>query len=110
MATLLAVTTLTTAIVLHALAVPIIFTAVARHYFRADGAGEPLPTAFAFAATVAVLDLAVVAGLIQRSPAMMGSVTGFWLPLLLIFFATWATGALMSTMPWDGRATSPARP
>ena len=100
MGLLLATRHLGMALVLHAIAAPLIFAAVSRHYFRLPGAREPRPTAFAFVAIVALLDLVVVAGLIQRSLAMFESIGGVWLPFLLIFVATWMTGEVMSTMPW----------
>jgi hypothetical protein len=91
------------AIVLHVIAVPLIFAAIARHYFAARGARSPLPVAIAFTATAAALDLGIVAGLIQHSPALLGSIAGAWLPLALIFVATWSCGAIMSTLPWPKR-------
>ena len=100
MGLLLATAHLGTALVLHALAAPLIFVAVSRHYFQQPGAREPRPTAFAFVAIVALLDLVVVAGLIQRSLAMFGSIAGSWLPFLLIFVATWTTGEVMSMQSW----------
>lgn len=109
---LLAIGTLQVALILHALATPLVFAALSRHYFRKEGARDPLPTAFAFVGIVALLDLVVVAGLLQHSLAMFGSVAGSWLPFLLIFVTTWMTGELMSTMPWpkdrpDARAGIP---
>lgn len=88
------------AIGVHAALAAVIFTLIARHYFGLRGSREPLATAFAFVAVVALLDVGVVAGTVQRSLAMLGSFAGMWLPLLLVFLVTWATGALMSTMPW----------
>jgi len=109
---LLAMTTLGLALVVHALAAPLVFAAVSRHYFREPGARDPLPTAFAFVGIVALLDLVVVAELAQRSLAMFASLAGTWLPLALIFVTTWLTGEVMSTLPWPkapGRkAASPA--
>jgi len=99
MGTLLALTTIGLALFFHALAAPLIFTAVGRHYFLQRGARDPLPTALTFVAIVALLDLTVIAGLVQHSLAMFASVAGTWLPFLLIFVATWATGEVMSTMP-----------
>lgn len=80
------------AIALHALALPLIFFAVARHYFRLRGARDPAVAALSFVAIVALLDAVVVAGLLLRSFAMFASVTGTWLPLLLVFATTWAVG------------------
>lgn len=48
---------------------------------------------------VALLDSVVVAGLVQRSFVLFGSVLGFWVPLALIFGVTWATGECLSMMP-----------
>jgi menaquinone-dependent protoporphyrinogen oxidase len=106
MGALLWATTITAALVVHAIVAPAIFVAIARHYFQARGARDPLPTAIAFSATVGLLDAGVVAGLVQRSVALFASVGGFWLPLALIFLATLATGELMSTLPWT-KATEP---
>ena len=100
MATLLWATSLAAALAIHALAVPVIFGVVARHYFRARGARDPIATAFTFVGIVGMLDFIVVAGLVQRSLALFGSVVGVWAPLVLIFFVTWATGELLSTLPW----------
>jgi hypothetical protein len=87
------------AVAVHAVVAPLIFTAVAVHYFRKRGSREPLPTALAWTATVAVLDT-ILAGAVLGSFAMFRSVAGTWLPFGLIFLAAWTTGALMSTMPW----------
>jgi len=99
MAVLLATVRLGAALTLHALAAPAIFALVARQYFRARGARKPLVVAALFTATVALLDLVVVAGAVQRSLAMFGSLVGTWLPFWLVFATTWATGELISTLP-----------
>ena len=111
MGALLAATTETAAIAVHAFAAPLFFLGVARHYFHARGARDPLPTALAFAGTVALLDLVLVAGLLQGSLRMFGSIAGSWLPLVSIFLATWLTGLVYSTLPWPKpppRAHEPA--
>jgi menaquinone-dependent protoporphyrinogen oxidase len=101
---------LTTALIVHAVAAPAIFGALARHYFRARGARDPFPTAFAWTAIVAGLDAVVVAGAVMHSLKMFASVAGTWLPFALIFLATWATGGLMATLPWptDRQDRSPS--
>ena len=88
------------ALVLHALAAPLIFVVVSRHYFQQPGAREPRPTAFAFVAVVALLDLVLVAGFVHHGLVMFRSILGSWLPFLLIFVATWTTGEVMSMQPW----------
>jgi menaquinone-dependent protoporphyrinogen oxidase len=90
----------TLALVLHALAAPLIFVALARHYFGARGARDPFTTAIAWTGIVALLDLLVVAGALQQSLEMFRSIAGTWLPFTLIFLATWITGSVMATMPW----------
>lgn len=99
MGTLLSMTTLWTAIVIHALATPVIFAWAARHYFLGRGARDALPTALAFTGIVALLDLIVVAGLVQHSLDMFRSFVGSWLPFALVFIVTWATGEVMSRLP-----------
>src|SRR5262247_1033923 len=94
MAALLAITTPALAIALHALAAPVIFAAIAWAYFGARGARSALPVAIAFAAIVGALDAAMVAAWIRHSFAMFASPGPTWLPLALIFLATWATGAI----------------
>ncbi len=99
MAVLLSLVSLTVALIVHGVAVPVFFTAIAWNYFRARGARDPLPTALAWTALVMLLDLVVVAGVIQRSLAMFESVLGTWLPILLILLASWTIGTVMSMMP-----------
>jgi menaquinone-dependent protoporphyrinogen oxidase len=99
MAVLLQTVSTGAAIAIHAVAAPLIFTGIAIGYFRARGARDPLPTAIAFTAIVALLDAAVVAGLVLRDFAMFASFAGTWLPFALIFLATWVTGLAMSMMP-----------
>ncbi len=106
MAALLQVVSLTAALVLHAIAAPLYFTAVARHYFRAPGARDPLPTAIAFTGVVILLDVVIIAGVVLRSDAMFRSIVGSWLPFLLIFLAVWTTGLVMSMMPAAPRRTA----
>jgi menaquinone-dependent protoporphyrinogen oxidase len=110
MATLLQVVGPTAALVLHAIAAPGLFGVVAWHYFRGRGARDPLVTAAVWTAGVAALDLAVVAGLLQRSLAIFASVGATWIPFFLVFLVTWATGGLMATMPWPSPKAAGDRP
>ncbi len=110
MAVLLSLMSLRPALVLHGLLAPVFFIAISIHYFRAPGARDPLPTALAFVGAVALLDLIIVAGVVQRSIAIFASLGGTWLPLTLIFAATLATGELMSTMPWARPVREEATP
>jgi hypothetical protein len=86
------VTTLEGALILHALAAPVIFTALSLVYFHRMGSWSPLRTAAVFLGVVVVMDVFVVALLIERSFEMFESILGTWLPFLLIFISTWWTG------------------
>lgn len=88
-----------TAILWHAISTPLLFTAVAWHYFRLPGARDPLPTALLFVLSVGLLDLIVVGGLLQHSLTLLTSVLGTWLPLALVMLVTWTVGEVMSMMP-----------
>jgi menaquinone-dependent protoporphyrinogen oxidase len=84
---------------LHALAVPVLFAYLARRYFRPSGARSALSTALAFAAIVALLDLIIVAGIVQRNLVMFSSVIGTWVPFAVIVAVTWFTGELRWMAP-----------
>lgn len=90
----------TAALTAHVIAVPLVFALVSRSYFRARGARAPLPTAIGFTILFALLDLAVIGGVMGRGLGIFGSIAATWLPFALVFVTTWATGALMATMPW----------
>jgi hypothetical protein len=75
-------------------AAPLIFAVVARYYFRRPGSRDALWTAAAFVAITALLDLVVIAGAVQHSPAIFANVLATWVPLLLTFPMTWMLGEL----------------
>jgi menaquinone-dependent protoporphyrinogen oxidase len=108
MLTSLRTTSFVRAALVRALAVTIVFVLLARRYFGARGAREPLTIATSFALTGAVLDLALVQLLWRDGLGMFGSVVGFWLPLTLIFCVTTAVGTISSTLPVQPRG-APAR-
>ena len=78
-------TTLRSALIAHAIAAPLLFAIVSVLYFRwFDGTG-PAATAAVFVVIVFLLDVFVVALLVERSFAMFRSVLGTWLPFAPIF-------------------------
>lgn len=89
-------TSLENALVVHAVAAPLIFGAVSALYFRHFAWSSPLPTAAVFVGVVTALDVLVVGVLIQKSLAMFTSVIGTWIPFALIFLATFAVGNWLS--------------
>jgi hypothetical protein len=88
----MAVTSLHTALVVHAVAAPLFFVAVTYVYFSRFHYTTPLQTASAFVGFVVAMDFVVVALAINRSLQMFSSVVGTWLPFGLIFTATYLTG------------------
>jgi hypothetical protein len=88
----MAVTTLDTTLIVHAIGAPIFFCGVSLIYFHKFNYTSPLQTAFSFLAFVVATDFFVVAMLINRSLDMFTSVLGTWLPFALIFTSTYLTG------------------
>lgn len=92
----MAVTSLSTALIVHAIAAPLFFTAISLIYFRKFNYTTPLQTAFFFLAFVIAMDFFLVAMLINESFAMFASFLGTWLPFALIFTSTYLTGTLIT--------------
>lgn len=88
----MAVTTPARAIIIHAVAAPVIFVVISYVYFRRYFAWPPFAGAAAFLGMVVALDFFVVAWFIERSFEMFRSIAGTWLPFVLIFVSTWLTG------------------
>ena len=88
----MAITSVETALTVHAIGAPIIFALVSLVYFKKFGYTTPLQTAIAFVAFVAFTDFFIVALLIQRSLEMFASILGTWVPFALIFVSTYLTG------------------
>jgi hypothetical protein len=91
----MAVVGLKVALVVHAVAAPVIFAAISLVYFRRFAYTTPLTTATVFVAIVVFMDVGVVAMLVQRSFEMFASFLGTWLPFMLIFASTYLTGVIM---------------
>ena len=83
------------ALIVHAIAAPIIFTIVSLVYFNKFNYTSPLQTALVFMSFVIVVDFFVVALLINRSLEMFASPLGTWIPFALIFTSTYVTGLLI---------------
>ncbi len=80
------------ALVIHAIGAPVLAGLVAWFYFKQFHYTTPLVTAFLFVGIVIFMDVFIVALLIEQSLAMFASFIGTWLPLALIFVATYYTG------------------
>jgi hypothetical protein len=85
-------TTLENALVIHAVAAPIIFTLISLVYFNKFHFITPLITAVIFVSFVMAWDFFVVALLVNKSLDMFTSLLGTWIPFALIFTSTLLTG------------------
>jgi len=88
----MAVTTIETTLIIHAIGAPIFFMVVSLVYFRKFNFTTPLQTATIFITFVIAMDFFVVALLINRSLDMFTSLLGTWIPFVLIFASTYLTG------------------
>ncbi len=90
----LATTPLAEALVIHALAAPILFIFVSVYYFQRFAYTTPLTTAIIFVCVALFMDFAV--GLLFHGGlGMFASLLGTWIPLFLICAATHITGLLV---------------
>jgi len=87
-----ALTSMRNTLILHAVAGPLAFGLLAFIYQKKYGYFSPPATAVIFIAFVILVDFFLVAMLILKDFAMFDSVSGTWLPFILIFFASYAGG------------------
>jgi hypothetical protein len=92
----MAFTSIQTALVIHAIAAPIIFTSLSLVYFRKYNYTSPFVTAIIFIGFVVFMDFFVVALAINHSFDMFTSFLGTWLPFVLIFLSTFLTGVFVN--------------
>ena len=84
---------------LHAILAIVIAATFARSYFQPRGAWPPLTAAVVFALAWLALDAIVLGALAGGGVAMFGDIAMTWLPYVLVFAATWATGAITEMIP-----------
>jgi hypothetical protein len=82
------------AIIVHLIGAPVGFFVLSMFYFGKFAFTSPLQTALIFLGVVVVMDVFVVAMLIQNSFEMFSSPLGTWIPLTLVFIATWFAGLI----------------
>jgi hypothetical protein len=88
----MALTTLQTTLILHAIGGPVGFFILSLIYFKKFNYTTPVQTAVIFISFVIFMDAFIVALLIEKSFAMFASLLGTWIPFALIFVATYLTG------------------
>ncbi|MFX1466895.1 MAG: hypothetical protein ACFFA5_10515 [Promethearchaeota archaeon] len=87
------ITSITNALIIHAIAAPIIFYFISLFYFKKFNYTTPIQTAIIFLCIVILLDFFVVSLLINKNFDMFLSPLGTWIPFLLIFLSTFLTGS-----------------
>jgi hypothetical protein len=88
----MAVLSLETTLIIHAIGAPVIFTAISWFYFKKLNYTSPLQTSVSFLLIVIFMDFFLVALIINRSMEMFQSLLGTWIPFSLIFLSTYLTG------------------
>ena len=92
----MAVTTLDTALIVHAIGAPVFFFGVSLVYFTKFNYTSPFQTALIFVGFVIFMDFFLIALVINRSLEMFTSLLGTWIPFTLIFLSTYVTGLVVT--------------
>jgi len=100
---LIGLTSLPFAVFAHLLLAPMVFGLLARRYQNADGARDPLGTAAVWTVMVALLDGLLLAEVVRQDISLVSSIPAYWMPLGLIFAASWAVGAVSAMFPLPRR-------
>jgi hypothetical protein len=89
-------TTIETALIIHAIGAPIIFGFVSLSYFKNYNFTTPVMTGLIFVGFVIFMDLFLVAMIVMRSYEMFASLLGTWIPFTLIITSTFVVGTLIN--------------
>ncbi len=87
-------TTMETTLIIHAIAVPIVFGVLSFFYHRYFHYTRPEQTGLIFMLSAMLLDAGIIAPFAEKSYAMFTSILGTWIPFGLIFLATYLVGYL----------------
>lgn len=90
------VTSMENTLIIHAIGGPLGFIILSLVYFKKFNYTTPMQTALIFIGFIIFMDFFLVALLIEKSFAMFNSPLGTWLPFVLIFFATYFTGLIVT--------------
>ena len=92
----MALSSIDTTLVIHAIGAPIYFIILSLIYFKKFNYTKPIATAALFISFVIIVDFFLIALVINKSLDMFRSFLGIWLPFILIFISTWMTGKLVT--------------
>lgn len=90
----MALTTIETALIIHAVGAPIFFGIISFAYHKKFNYTKPLRTALVFTSFVIIVDFFLVALIINQSLEMFASLLGTWIPFALIFMSTFLVGLI----------------
>ncbi len=79
-------------LIVHAIAVPIVFGILSFLYHRYFHYTQPAQTGLIFMLSAMLLDAGIIAPFAEKSYAMFTSILGTWIPFGLIFLATYLVG------------------
>ncbi len=88
-------TSMENALIIHAVAAPVIFAMISIFYFKKINHYSPLFIATFFLSFVVFMDVVIVATLIEKDFSMFKSIIGTWIPFFTIFLSTLITGKLI---------------
>lgn len=79
-------------LIVHAVAAPVVFALLTRHFFHRFPDASPLRISLALLGIIVGMDALVVAPLVERSYAMFMSPLGTWIPFASIWLASFFVG------------------
>ena len=88
----LSLTTVESALIIHAIGAPILALIISIVYFKKFNYTTPMQTASIFLLFIIVMDAGIVAPFFEKSYDMFKSPLGTWIPFILIFISTFSTG------------------
>jgi hypothetical protein len=88
-----------TTLIVHAVGAPLVFGILAYIYHRLTPGTSAIGLAALFFGFIVLMDIFVVALLIEKSFAMFLSPLGTWIPWTLIVLSVWAVGKLVRSHP-----------
>jgi C_GCAxxG_C_C family probable redox protein len=96
--------TMNQTLLIHATLAPVFAALVSLFYYKKFYYTTPVKTALCFLLFVFVLDAGLVAPVFEKSYAMFKSITGTWIPFMLIFLSAYITGLIVKRVKKTDKA------